>query len=291
MGNNFKKWKDSVKKLNKDMYDLMEQIKEIMTKDAESLNIYKLDWNGKSDNEDSKYKSLINSINGIGESTFDYYWIELKINGQQYKISAFYKDYDRSNGNIHVIPGPIQMWKKNPEVLGFEFTAGTGIVSFPEGKWQPLLLKPYFWDRSNLNKQAKKIVDVLNKIIVDETAAEDLVFDSATSNIFYKGIEKIPDTKHYLEEKDKAIKKLRINESQLKPGWGNYHKYSLLKWYNICNENEKCISLFEINEYGNMGYFAKYGEIECWNQLYEHGDSPSSPWKAVWNLGYKKNEE
>ena len=39
-----------------------------------------------------------------------------------------------------------------------------------------------------------------------------------------------------------------------------------------------------------MGYFAKYGEIECWDQLYEHGDSLSNPWKAVWDLGYKKNE-
>lgn len=52
MRKNLEKWKDSVKKLNKDMYDLMEQIRDIMNKDVDSLNIYKLDWNGNSNNKD-----------------------------------------------------------------------------------------------------------------------------------------------------------------------------------------------------------------------------------------------
>ena len=43
----------------------------------------------------------------------NYYWCEYQIENEQFKITMFYKDFDCGSGNIHVLPGAIQVWKKN----------------------------------------------------------------------------------------------------------------------------------------------------------------------------------
>lgn len=42
----------------------------------------------------------------------NYYWCEYQIENEKFKITMFYKDFDCGSGNIHVLPGAIQVWKK-----------------------------------------------------------------------------------------------------------------------------------------------------------------------------------
>lgn len=110
-----------------------------------------------------------NSLDGIcivdenlkGEHRYiQYYWIEFNYSGQVYKVAMFYKDFDRNSGNLHVLPGMVQVWKKredNGEVSGkgmlivcCKRTSGyeqepkgesTGGKPYSELEWIPVITK------------------------------------------------------------------------------------------------------------------------------------------------------
>lgn len=42
----------------------------------------------------------------------NYYWCEYKAENNDYKISMFYKDFDIGSGNLHILPGAVQVWSK-----------------------------------------------------------------------------------------------------------------------------------------------------------------------------------
>ena len=49
----------------------------------------------------------------INEHKFlNYYWCEYKKDNINYRITMFYKDFDHGSGNIHILPGGIQIWEK-----------------------------------------------------------------------------------------------------------------------------------------------------------------------------------
>lgn len=88
---------------NKILWNKIKEIKETLT-DKEAI-IYKYNWKT-SKAEKSEEEPHFN------KATIDYYWVEFEDNGQKLKISAFYKDFDTKTGNIHVIQGKLQLWKK-----------------------------------------------------------------------------------------------------------------------------------------------------------------------------------
>lgn len=77
---------------------------------VKNVKKYKYDW------ETAEAKE-IDSETVFVQETIDYYWVEFEDNNQKLKISAFYKDFDASTGNIHVIPGVLQLWKFSEEEI------------------------------------------------------------------------------------------------------------------------------------------------------------------------------
>ena len=94
-----------------------------------------------------------------------YYWFEFKIHSDEYRITMFVKDFDEGAGNIHTLPGMVQilhkyqekesMDEKNPVIrvkknettrvlykIKKERKRGSyksiGGINFQEGKWIPL---------------------------------------------------------------------------------------------------------------------------------------------------------
>lgn len=49
----------------------------------------------------------------IKDEYLGYYWFEFKINENEYRITMYVKDFDEGSGNIHVLPGMIQIWIKS----------------------------------------------------------------------------------------------------------------------------------------------------------------------------------
>lgn len=274
-------WQENVHSLNKDMLMLIQAICKCAEKDGICSHVYKLNWNGKVNNKKSYYNTCNDLDEDVGNERYDYFWMEYKIGNVEYKLSAFYKDYDRSNGNIHVLPGPIQAWKKMDFTEDFQFTAGSGIVPFPEGNWFPVLYKPYFWKRSDINSEADNLWKEVNAILEKN---ENEIQGGLNSYKFYKKL----DYKVFDDDVESVLKDWNLTKKVIKLSGGSWRKYALLKWYNIKGCDEKCISLYKIMKCGDLGYFADFSQIQSWSNLSEHGDTPASPWQAVWKCSYEK---
>lgn len=96
----------------------------------------------------------------------NYYWCEYKKDNVDYRITMFYKDFDKHSGNIHILPGAIQVWKRpyycKDFVSGFckedliNKTFNTkrkvkyecrGGKPYCEFGWIPLFETPIFWNK------------------------------------------------------------------------------------------------------------------------------------------------
>lgn len=269
-----------MKNLNENTRTLISEIKDMIeTRYNKAARTYMLDWKGNSSEIDSCYKIKIDEDRDW--ESINYYWIEFELHDKKkYKISMFYKDYDRSNGNIHVLPGPIQFWEYDQDLdEEFEFTAGLGIFPYPEGKWKPLLQQPYFWDRQNIKNEAEEIVKKFDLYRESNGNVSSSTIIYKKSSEFYSDVSKLPEINNF------------SNRENLRAGKGHWKNYALLKWYSGIDNPQMCISLFKIRKYGNLGFFAKYDETQEWTKMNEHGSAPTSPWKAVWNIEYDEKFE
>ncbi len=288
---------ENIDQLNNDMRDLIKQIEYLIRKSipetkCEQVHCYMLDWNGESNYKESRFQKVIEESESYLQcSKLDYYWIEFQYQNKNYKISAFYKDYDRSTGNIHILPGPIQLWEQRKELEKFEFTAGIGCVPYPEGMWYPILDKPYFWNKGegNTENEAKSIWEKVMEYLGSSIQKKEFVLGQSISSLqFYGDIAVLLD----VVAKGKQIRQSPIIlDKSIKAGVGHYLKYALLRWYNIFESEIKCVSLNEIKRYGSLGYFADYSKEHYYTKMYEHGVAPDSPWKAIWDIGYEDVKE
>ena len=170
----------------------------------------------------------------------NYYWCEYQIENEQFKITMFYKDFDCGSGNIHVLPGAIQVWKKIEEdgwdCFGFcEKTLSRsnrnkeGIVEYKmiggkpycEYGWMPLIETPVFYD--------DKILDNFIDNIKNNTVQG--VKNTMNSNEFYKNV------KDYSSHGRS----------------GHYMRYSLLKY-----EYKENYLYYKTMYITNIGFFTKY---------------------------------
>lgn len=137
-------------------------------------------WDDRGDFQIVENEKLLNLEN---EHNFlNYYWCEYKKDNKNYKITMFYKDFDCGSGNIHVLPGAIQIWrlKQNCDFLenGFcedelqkaiikngkvEYSCKGG-KSYTEFGWKPLFEHLQLWDAGVL----KNLINMINDLKKDE---------------------------------------------------------------------------------------------------------------------------
>lgn len=104
-------------------------IKDLLGKKAKEIKYYRLYFiKGKAFIEESNVKEIENlnktQLKMVGENYIEYYWITFHLNGMdEYKIAMFHKDFDHATGNLHVLPGAIQIWKKGQRE-GFKIENG-----------------------------------------------------------------------------------------------------------------------------------------------------------------------
>lgn len=56
-----------------------------------------------------KKKRFYPDTNTESHDFLNYYWMEFSYRHKAYKLSMYYKDMDHRTGNLHVLPGAIQL--------------------------------------------------------------------------------------------------------------------------------------------------------------------------------------
>ena len=98
---------------------------------ADNIKYYRLSFkDGEYKLYDKEIKHIhdLNSLEDSGKTGIEYYWIVFNsspelfdkncktdigdIPMKTYKIAMFYKDFDHSSGNLHVLPGAMQVWER-----------------------------------------------------------------------------------------------------------------------------------------------------------------------------------
>ena len=216
-------------------------LKEIITelennKLASDITYYVGYWNENNDFVVSESKSESEE----SHDWLNYYWAEYTNRKEniRYRITMYYKDFDHGSGNIHVLPGAIQVWKNNSHCVsgddGFcekdlsEYkTKRDGSISYSmiggkpycEYGWEPLLKSAVFWNE-----------DILKELI--ECIKNDKVrcySNSICSNEFYK------DVKGYSQN----------------GRCGHYIKYSIFRF-------RECTLYYKTVLIQGIGYFTKF---------------------------------
>lgn len=177
------------------------------------------------------------------DNFLNYYWCEYKAENNDYKISMFYKDFDNGSGNLHILPGAVQVWRKtecnytkqgfctyeiekckrnNKGEIEYKMLGGR---KYCEYGWKPLFDKPIFWTQKNFD-------EILNAIKLQNTCC---IKNVCYSNIFYESV------------KDYS------NGGRS----GHYMKYALLK-FDFSEESVYYKTIF-VPQYG---FFTKYDGIK-----------------------------
>ncbi|MBR4581326.1 MAG: hypothetical protein IKO32_08840 [Lachnospiraceae bacterium] len=87
----------------------------------------------------------LNFLEDSGKNSIEYYWVVFNsspelfdknskvdiedVDMKTYKVAMFYKDFDHSSGNLHVLPGAMQVWEKEESVNEDEFWIRDGKIN------------------------------------------------------------------------------------------------------------------------------------------------------------------
>lgn len=252
---------------------LMEIVEELLDKKSvEKVDYYHLDFTKPEGKEvvgpEKIGKDTVGEVlNRPVSERIEYYWITFTYNKTDYKVSMFYKDFDHDSGNLHVLPGRVQWWKKEeniskvfPKLIGNEVfvSAKERIKAITEGVnkmgWVPQKKPPVFWTNNN----------ILNyNLDFDKTVIYDKVFP--------------------------------------KPWHPNIKtKYSILGFAKNIKESPARFFAYRVIEVSNYGYFYDFDNawhcykkgIKQWkNGTSESSASPNdySETEGRWLLNYKNN--
>lgn len=232
------KTREKIRTFNSDALNTLKDICKGIGADKGSIQLYIIYFENEEVYKSKDVKIIEEKTKKI--SYMNYYGAEYKKNNMAYRITMYYKDFDHGSGNIHVLPGAIQVWKKvnckHSTYKGFckkELKkSGSnksvrynmyGGIPYCEFDWQPLLDDVIYWEKGNLNNIIAKIKDENYKCISR----------NINSNTFYK------DVIGYASKGRK----------------GHYMRYSLLRF----TENE----LFYKTVFcENEGFFTLYDGIK-----------------------------
>ncbi len=108
--------RDAIKAFNTNVKNMLFALMadEKIRESVNIINYYYLQYNDKGCEARSiKIKDLQKKEQNNNDIV-NYYWVEYEKNSEQYRLCMFYKDFDHGSGNIHVLPGIIQLWKRCP---------------------------------------------------------------------------------------------------------------------------------------------------------------------------------
>lgn len=204
----------------------------------------------------------------------NYYWIEFEKNEVKYKFSLFYKDFDIGSGNVHVLPGVIQLWKKmnktdnsleeckvkksakdkNGKYKSKSITYSESIDQEKNWFWVPLIKKIYY----------------LNDI--------EFCLDTLLKNLICKKNVNLNDDILFYTFNGKIKKYTKVS---LKYKMIMYDSKEIGYW----------ISFYSNEENDNRLIYSKYGKIQFWRGIDNKEKSSNSPFKyenKKWNTEYKE---
>lgn len=195
----------------------------------------------------------------INSKYVDYFWIEFHKNNTDYKVTLFYKDFDASTGNIHVLPGGIQIWEKSLEKAKSNSHEAMKkkkrkIVVFSENEWYPLLNSYHSVFDINLK-------DILDIYCIEKT---DAFFDIDV-NVFANNI----------------------------PSRGGRGKYSIMRWKEHSRPKDGCFYTLYYTWLDRGGFwFTKYGDVLFWSHENDKTGSPHEyEDKSGWKLNYPRRKK
>lgn len=286
--------KNPIKQFNQIMLNFLELLKSELDNYFQEKNsnehfeykIIKLDF-------ESGKKVILENLNTEkpNDDYLNYYWVQLrdKQNNKKMKICLFYKEFDKTNASLHILPGIIQIWiynendkdKCNPidtESLRIE-NVGVRTITFKEYGWTPIAfrykfgeVKKYrnymFIDGTNSDNYDcfKSDNNCVLGIIIDTIAneigliKEDLIqfqnkkTDSVYADALYgKFIEKRK------ESMNTVLEQLRVEDNKfiIKGIHNGRGKNKLISYIN--SDNDKYyVSFQKIKLIKNIGYFSKF---------------------------------
>lgn len=127
------------------LFALMDDVR--IKESAKNINYYYLEC------DDEKCEASLIEIKDLlkqeqnKNDILNYYWSEYEKDSEQYRLCMFFKDFDYSSGNLHVLPGMVQLWKRCNYAKEECFVSGkkkkitekycSGGQSYCEGGWRP----------------------------------------------------------------------------------------------------------------------------------------------------------
>lgn len=173
----------------------------------------------------------------INEHKFlNYYWCEYKKDNISYRITMFYKDFDCGSGNIHILPGGIQIWQKKgccacadkgfcekelkrPRIKDgkIEYWCSGG-KPYTEFGWEPLIENLQLWNNKVLEDLINNLNNNLNK------GSFKVIESDIDSKSFYKSVIGYPKESVSSQSRGKYIL-LQFNKAFL------YYKTMYIKGY------------------------------------------------------------
>ena len=225
---------------------------------------YKYDWKKQKGTRIYKLNEF-EEIKKEKNKWVNYYWIEFEKNEVKYKFSLLYKDFDRKSGNIHVLPGAVQLWKKekNDYCKLNKMKKEDYAVPFVEDEWYPIFDSEsihYISDEKDLNaileiiikKHLEKNKDKIKKPLLG-TISEEVNFYTLGGKI---------NNLTSVSEKYKVIMYHSKKENE-KTYWKSYY-------------------FSEIDK--NSLIFPRYGQVQFWRGI---SASPCSPSEYEEEKGWK----
>lgn len=216
---------------------------------------YKYNWNTEKKIKIEKFEEIDSQEN----KWVNYYWIEFEKIEVKYKFSLFYKDFDRKSGNIHVLPGAVQLWKKekNDYCKLNKMKKEDYAVPFVEDEWYP---------------QFNKIHYIYNDI-------EDCLSSMIEKKTKFKRKRINNEFLYYYEINNINYDFINFNPEKIQ-------KYPIIKWKCYPSKrNQKYWISYYFSEFDfKNSIFSKYGQIQFWRGI---SASPCSPSEYEEEEGWK----
>lgn len=175
------KWQEFCEKFNTESLKALE--KHCKEKDIKG-KIYKYTFGELSDiNSNGKIEQYDEQSNEVSKEYLEYYWI--KSDDGKRIVTAFYKDFDRGTGDIHVLPGIIQEWELIDGVP-YDYPAGKGREPYREN-FEGKIYEPKLTEK----EAEKQVQKVFEQEQYDQKIYENIIDnrlkDDTKSIVNYKG--------------------------------------------------------------------------------------------------------
>lgn len=142
-------------------------------------------------NEDMRLRAILIQDHPCSSEYLEYFWVEFKYDENEYVVSLFYRDFDCTRGDIHVMPGVLQVWKKTPYSEGeeYKFPSGRQIEAYAQTVmvstsetiiWKPLIdygkmkSKKFVWAPfMDLNRLSEFIIGIIDNSKYEISVSDD----------------------------------------------------------------------------------------------------------------------